>query len=404
MNYEQLINEAQNFVTDYIHQHENPNLLYHNQVQIQNAVSVTRQLAKHLELNEKDFFIVTAAAWFVYTGWYKNVLHPEEASAKIAAKFFLKSAVEEDVIHSVDKCILATANTKSPETVLEKIMCDAVSYYVGTENFSQYNRLRLKEFALLNNTKFNKQDWRKSSIKFLETHQFYTDFCKEHLDKNKMYNLKKLKKKEALQTQAINPVSVSIENQNGLLEEKEKYKRHKSNSSEKTIETMFRTTSSNSQRLSSQADTKAHILISVNSIIISVLLSVVVTRMADYSRLTIPVIMLLLVNLITISFSILATRPNIPRGIFDEDELKQNKVNLLFFGNFFKMKFDDYSNFMQQVMGDQQILYVTMLRNLHEQGVVLGKKYKLLKTAYNFFMYGLIISVITFFIVSKFMP
>ncbi|MEJ7741742.1 MAG: Pycsar system effector family protein [Nocardioidaceae bacterium] len=203
---------------------------------------------------------------------------------------------------------------------------------------------------------------------------------------------------------AINSVSVSIENQNGLLEEKEKYKKHKSNSSERTIETMFRTTSSNSQRLSSQADTKAHILISVNSIIISVLLSVVVTRMADYSRLTIPVIMLLLVNLITISFSILATRPNIPRGIFDEDELKQNKVNLLFFGNFFKMKFDDYSNFMQQVMGDQQILYVTMLRNLHEQGLVLGKKYRLLKTAYNFFMYGLIISVITFFIVSKFMP
>ncbi|MEJ7741741.1 MAG: hypothetical protein WKF73_03830 [Nocardioidaceae bacterium] len=63
-------------------------------MQIQNAVSVTRQLAKQLELNEKDFFIVTAAAWFVYTGWYKDVSHPEEASTKIAAKFFIKSAVE----------------------------------------------------------------------------------------------------------------------------------------------------------------------------------------------------------------------------------------------------------------------------------------------------------------------
>jgi hypothetical protein len=185
-----------------------------------------------------------------------------------------------------------------------------------------------------------------------------------------------------------------------IKEKIDKNKKSEINSPERTIETMFRITSTNSQRLSTQADTKAHILISVNAIVISVLLSVVIRRMDEYTYFTIPVIILLIVNLVTIIFSILATRPNIPKGIFSENDLKQNKVNLLFFGNFFKMNFDDYCKSMLQVMGDRQFLYLNLLRNLHEQAVVLGRKYRMLKKAYNFFMFGLIIAVIAFLIAS----
>jgi hypothetical protein len=67
------------------------------------------------------------------------------------------------------------------------------------------------------------------------------------------------------------------------------------------------------------------------------------------------------------------------------------------------MDFDDYCTSMLHLMGDKQVLYVTMLRNLYEQGLVLSKKFKMLKISYSVFMYGLVISVLAFFIASKYL-
>jgi len=159
---------------------------------------------------------------------------------------------------------------------------------------------------------------------------------------------------------------------------------------------LFRIASGIGQRLNEQADTKAHILISVNSIIVSVFLSVVVRKMEVYSYLTMPVITFLAVNLLTIIFSILAIRPSVSKGIFNQNEIIGKEVNLLFFGNFYHMSFDDYATSMFQVIGDKHHLYLTLIKNVYDQGVVLGNKYRLLKIAYNIFMFGIIISVIGF--------
>ena len=75
---------------------------------------------------------------------------------------------------------------------------------------------------------------------------------------------------------------------------------------------------------------------------------------------------------------------------------------MLFFGNFFTMDFNSYSTSMLRMMSEKNDLYLTLLRNLYEQGIVLAKKYRLLKISYNVFMYGLILSVIAFFIAAKY--
>jgi hypothetical protein len=120
---------------------------------------------------------------------------------------------------------------------------------------------------------------------------------------------------------------------------------------------VFRITSNNNQRLSSQADSKAHIMIQVNSIIISVLLSLLLRKIEDHTNLAIPATILLTVNLITIIFSILATRPHIPPGTFSKQDLDEKKVNLLFFGNFYKMSLQEYAGGMLQMMDDRDFLY-----------------------------------------------
>lgn len=171
----------------------------------------------------------------------------------------------------------------------------------------------------------------------------------------------------------------------------------------RTIETMFRVTSTNSQRLSDQADTKSNILISVNAIIVSVLLGMHRTQLSAPTWHTVPVMLFMLVNVVTIIFAVLATRPNVPAGRFSGTDVKARSVNLLFFGNFYKMNFSHYSHAMLQVMNDRQFLDQSLLKDIYCQGVVLGRKYWFLKLAYAVFLWGLI-SVIIAYIFFAFIP
>jgi hypothetical protein len=184
----------------------------------------------------------------------------------------------------------------------------------------------------------------------------------------------------------------------------EKGKKDKKKDPGRGIDTVFRITSNNNQRLSSQADSKAHILIQVNSIIISVLLSLLLRKIEDHTNLTIPAIILLTVNLVTIIFSILATRPHIPPGKFTQADLEEKKVNLLFFGNFYLMSLEEYAGGMLQLLEDRDFLYGSLIRDVYYQGIALGKKYRWLRLSYNVFMYGLIASVISFLIAALAYP
>jgi len=73
----------------------------------------------------------------------------------------------------------------------------------------------------------------------------------------------------------------------------------------------------------------------------------------------------------------------------------------MFFGNFYKMPLEDYDWAMNEMMKDRDYLYSTMIKDLYYLGLVLQRKYNLLRIAYNFFMFGLIITVIAFVIAFK---
>lgn len=166
------------------------------------------------------------------------------------------------------------------------------------------------------------------------------------------------------------------------------------------IETLLKVTASTDQRLSDMADNKAQILITVNSIIISAIISLVLRKLKDNSFLVLPSYLLLTVSLATMILAILSTRPSIPRGRFSTKDLEDKKANLLFFGNFYRMKLDDFAAGMKNVLHDKEYLYDSLIKDIHTQGVVLGRKYRLLRAAYNVFMFGLIIAIITFIVSS----
>lgn len=159
---------------------------------------------------------------------------------------------------------------------------------------------------------------------------------------------------------------------------------------------MFRTTSVNHLRLSEMADNKAHILLTINSIIVSILVALLFRRLDGDSQLLIPGLMFITTSLITIVFAVLVTRPNVTSGVFTKEDIRNKTANLLFFGNFHRMNLEDYQWGVKQMMDDADFLYGSMTRDIYNLGVVLGRKYKLLRYAYTFFTVGFIISALSF--------
>ena len=402
MNYRMIIEKAEDFVRTFVKEHQNLNIVYHRLIHTENVVTAAIEIAHHYKLSERDRFICIIASWFHDIGYYENKLNHEQIGAKRAEEFLISSGVDEETTSAIKNCILSTKIPQSPTNLLEEIVCDADLYHFGNDDFPFQDKLMRKEAEALNHLHIDKDEWHKGTIMLLENHHFHTKYCNELLNKKKKKNLEKLKKKAVDELSAINPIDALVHEyaSNGH-QVKEKDSRDWAEMPDRGALTLFRIASGVGQRLNEQADTKAHILISVNSIIISVFIVLVLRKNEVHSYLTVAVIMFLIVNLLTIIFSILATRPSVPNGFFCNDDLIARKVNLLFFGNFYKMNFDEYSKSMFQVIGDKNYLYLTLIRNLYDQGVVLGQKYRLLKMAYNVFMFGIVVSVIAFFIASK---
>ena len=180
-------------------------------------------------------------------------------------------------------------------------------------------------------------------------------------------------------------------------------KKEKIEKPERGIDTLFRVTLGNHTRLSGIADSKANILLSVNAIIISIALSTIIPKLDSPKNvhLVIPTFIMLMSSVITMIFAILSTRPKVTSGFFTREDVEAKKVNLMFFGNFYKMPLNEYEWAMNEMMKDRDYLYSTMIKDLYFLGLVLQRKYNLLRIAYNFFMVGIIISVLSFVIAFR---
>ena len=392
---EQLLSAARNYVTDiYTHQLK-PEFVFHNLEHTEDVVEACSYMADYYKLNDDDRFVLMLAAWFHDTGYSKGeAAGHEEESIKIASQFLYQHAVEPVIVQRISSAIQATRMPQSPISQIEKILCDADLYHLATDDFKPRNQLLKQERESLVEHKISKKDWRKNNIKFLESHKYFTEYGQEFLEAKKLENLSLIQKKKpgkAVEEEVVAEneefpfVPTKPEDNKALLKE-----------TERGVQTLFRTTSNNHMELSSMADNKSHIMISVNSIIISVTLSVLVARISFYPQFIAPASILLLTCLVSLTFAILATRPSISSGKFTEDDIRSKKTNLLFFGNFHQMQLQDYQWGMNQMIKDREYLYNTMMMDIYYLGVVLAKKYKYLRIAYTIFMWGLIVSVIAF--------
>lgn len=176
-------------------------------------------------------------------------------------------------------------------------------------------------------------------------------------------------------------------------EKKAKKEKKKKKKASRGVETMYRTTLANHLRLSEMADQKANLMISINTILISITMTSFFKPMGGLEKLLIPEIMLLVVSLITVIIAIFATKPNYapPANRIVGDR----PLDLLFFGDYTQLTATEYREAVRDLTADEKRLYESLSNNIYAQGKVLHRKYRLLTVAYNFFMVGFTIVVLS---------
>jgi predicted metal-dependent HD superfamily phosphohydrolase len=153
-------------------------------------------MADYYQLNEEDYFVLMVAAWFHDTGYSSGQTEGhEDQSAQIATQFLQEHGVSELIIQRVSSCIRATRMPQSPVSQVEKILCDADLMHLATNDFKARSQLLKQERENLLDQKISKKEWRKSNIKFLESHKYFTDYGQDVLEPKKLENLNSLKKK-----------------------------------------------------------------------------------------------------------------------------------------------------------------------------------------------------------------
>jgi hypothetical protein len=177
---------------------------------------------------------------------------------------------------------------------------------------------------------------------------------------------------------------------------KEKKNEKKIGSANRGISDMFRTSYRTHIELSAIADNKSNIMISINGIIISIVIASISPKIDSNPWLLIPTAVLLLTCLGSLIYAVLSAIPRVSKSVISLNDVRQNKANILFFGNFYTMPKDDYVKGLEELMQDSRRLYDNMARDLHGLGNVLAKKYKLLRISYSVFMVGLVLSVLSF--------
>jgi predicted metal-dependent HD superfamily phosphohydrolase len=391
----ELIRKAQMFAENVFKDRAFAKRSFHNLTHTRDVVKAVEEIGTQTGLTEDELESATIAAWLHDIGYIQGAEGHEEKAANRAKELLEEWGAPHKKIMEISEAIMSTKVPQQPRSLISKVLCDADLYHLSTEECTAKSGKLREEWENLGTKTLNDTEWTQTNLEFLENHRYHTPYGQAILQQGKKKNIKKLRK--LVKPEFSEKKYHKMEEE--LVKLRSKLEKEKVLKPDRGIETLFRTTSHNHLMLSQMADNKANILITINSIILSILVSVLVRKLEENPMLIVPTIMLVTVCLTTMVFAILSTRPNVSAGRFTRDDVKSKKTNLLFFGNFHGMNVEDYEWSMKEMMKDADYLYGSLIKDIYYLGKVLGKKYKFLRIAYNIFMFGFVVSIIGFIIV-----
>ena len=160
------------------------------------------------------------------------------------------------------------------------------------------------------------------------------------------------------------------------------------------LDHMLRETRIHLISFSQMADTKANILLSISS----VLLSISLTRVSD-PRFTGALMALIGFLLVTILFALMTVIPKFQGLGHRKHSVHDPTYSPLYFGDYADIPYNEYVGHLEEIMNDSNRTYETMVKEIYYSGIYLVKhKFRYIRLGYIFFFAGLIVTTLIFFV------
>jgi predicted metal-dependent HD superfamily phosphohydrolase len=370
-------------------------LTYHTVRHTTVVAKEARALATDANLSKEDTEHLLLGAWFHDVGYLDTYDGHEYKSMARAQEWLTAQGYPAAGTAAVTDLIRATHRDEPAPTELHKLLLDADMSNLAQEDFQATAELLRAEWEAALGKTYSNPEWAELQINFMLAHKYQSEVGKDRYKKQFKANLKE--QKDTLK---------KIEKK---AKKKDEARTETFAEPKRGIETMFRTMYGNHMKLSDMADKKASMMIQLNAVLISVIITylgakmgkagVVAPLMSNNPVLTVPIGILLVTALGSVTTAILSAQPDVTAFNW----LKRNpaiasnrRVNLLFFGQFTKLSLDDFQNGMRDLMRQKDALYTNMTTDVYYLGEVLNRKYGLLRTSYTIFMVGLILTALSF--------
>lgn len=168
------------------------NHIFHNWHHTYSVVQGVQEIIKSMNLSVDEEEVIFLAAWFHDTGHIKKCVDHEEESKNIAKDFLLKNKYPLEKITSVLECIDATRIPQSPKDLLGEILCDGDLFHLSSSNYLEQLQHLREEWALVSKINYSELKWLEMNLTFFKTHQYFTKYGQEILEKGKQKNIELL--------------------------------------------------------------------------------------------------------------------------------------------------------------------------------------------------------------------
>jgi hypothetical protein len=149
-------------------------------------------------------------------------------------------------------------------------------------------------------------------------------------------------------------------------------------------------------QLSTMADMKANMLLTMSSVVLSLTLPQLFRNAQLW-----PLLILVAFCLLTVCLAAYAVMPKLPPNTGEVPDVNNPNFNPLFFGDFTCMTQQHFEKTMEEIMNDPSRTYGAQVRELYLLGTFLArKKYRFLRLGYISFIIGLFASSVGFVIVA----
>ncbi len=167
-------------------------LYYHNYKHTIDVVNQAELIGYGEKVTDEEILLLKTAALFHDAGHTISYQNHEYYGCQIAKEILPKYNYTDEQIEKICELIMATELPPKPKNTLERIMCDSDLDYLGRIDFIPVSNTLYDELKAQNKMG-TLNDWNKIQVKFLTSHQYFTDTANKLREVNKEKQIERIK-------------------------------------------------------------------------------------------------------------------------------------------------------------------------------------------------------------------